>query len=59
MWTLMIAAPLALAQEPVRDQIYTTLAEVDRVTPEALVVQAARPSVVFIETEITLSLIHI
>lgn len=53
MWTLMIAAPLALAQEPVRDQIYTTLAEVDRVTPEALVVQAARPSVVFIETEIT------
>lgn len=53
MWSFLLAAPLALPQDAVRDQIYATLAEVDRVTPEALVVQVARPSVVYIETEIT------
>jgi len=53
MWSFLFAAPLALPQDAVRDQIYEALSKVDRVTPESLVVQVARPAVVYVETEIT------
>ena len=61
MWTALATVSLLVAQDSLQDvvvmdplqEIRLTLADVDRVTPAVLVVQAVKPSVVFIETEIT------
>lgn len=57
MWTALLplpllVGPLPVGQDPFQNEIYRTLASTERITPEVLVVQAAKPSVVYIETEI-------
>ena len=49
---LTLSLPLA-TENPSQEQLYRRLQDVDRVTPEVLVVGAVAPAVVFIETEMT------
>jgi serine protease Do len=50
---LSAIAPVAAPSDEGQDRVYRALQHIDRVTPEVLVVRAAAPAVVFIETEVT------
>ena len=52
MWTLL-TLPLLFAQDPVREALYDSLADVERVTDVVRVVEAVTPAVVYIQTEST------